>query len=360
MANKRERSLDYKCPTCNAVILYNAKNKKWNCEYCGNQYTIEDLKKYNKVKKIEENIEDINEETTPEYITYHCKDCGAEIIADAQTSATFCVYCGNTAILKSKLVGKFAPDMIIPFKKEKQIAINEFKNLSKGRPLVPKGFNNEKNIERIRGIYIPFWIYDICVDGEIVLDAKDVSTWSSGNYRYTKTDTYSLIRDGSMNFYKIPVDGSTRFDNNIMNTLEPFNYNELEEFNYAYLSGCYAEKYDQHSDELYNFVANRAVNSAKSIMSQSSKVFTTKVIVKDTLKPIPLNKKYVLLPVWMVNVKYKDKMYIFAMNGQTGEFIGDIPIDVKKTILFSILIFIGVFILIVLISIVIYMIGRTV
>lgn len=360
MADKRERSLDYKCPTCNAVILYSAKNKKWNCEYCGNQYTLEDLKKYNKIQNINDNTKENKEEANIEYVTYHCKDCGAEIIADAQTSATFCVYCGNTAILKSKLVGKFAPDMIIPFKKEKQIAINEFKRLSKGRPLVPRKFNNEQNIDKIRGIYIPFWIYDICVDGELVIDAKDITSWHSGNYRYTKTDTYSLIRDGNMKFNKIPVDGSTRFDNSIMNSLEPFNYDELEEFNYAYLSGFYAEKYDQNSDELYNLAANRAVNSAKDVMSRSTKIYTSKFIVKDNLKPVPLSKKYVLLPVWMVNVKYNDKMYIFAMNGQTGEFIGNIPIDTKRTIVFSILIFIGIFILIVLICFGIYMIGRAV
>lgn len=351
---KSERSLDYKCPTCNAAIIYDPKNKMWNCEYCGNKYTIEDLKKHNNAKKIEVSEEEAN----VEYVSYHCKDCGAEIIADAQTSATFCVYCGNTAILKNKLVGKFAPDLIIPFKMDKQVAIDEFKNLSKGRPLMPKFFNDEKNIEKIKGIYIPFWFYDICVDGDITLRAEDISTWHSGDYRYTKTDTYTLVRDGSMNFYKIPIDGSTRFDNDTMNSLEPFIYSQLEEFNYAYLSGFYAEKYDQTADELYNLAANRAIESAKETMSKSTKVYSTKVITKENLKPIPLDKKYALLPVWMVNVKYKDKLYLFAMNGQTGEFIGDIPIDKKKAVLYSILTFVISFIIITIISYVIYTLGR--
>lgn len=354
MAKKSERSVDYKCPTCNAVILYSAKNHKWNCEYCGNQYTKEDLKKYNNLKK----LESTEEESDVEYVSYHCKDCGAEIIADAETSATFCVYCGNTAILKNKLVGKFAPDMIIPFKKDKQIAIDAFKKLSKGRPLMPKDFNNEENIEKIRGIYIPFWIYDINVDGDIHMDATIVNTWKQGNYLHTKTSIYSLVRDGSMKFYKIPIDGSTRFDNDIMNTLEPFDFNELEEFNYAYLSGFYAEKYDQDSDELYSIVANRAVNSAKQIMYDTAKSYTTKKIVNENLKPIPLSKKYVLLPVWMVNVKYNGKLHIFAMNGQTGEFIGDIPISKKKIIVYSILIFVICLTIILLISYLGYAMGR--
>ena len=269
-----------------------------------------------------------------DYVSYKCDSCGAEIIADDQTAATFCVYCGNTAILQSKLSNEFSPDMVIPFKKTKEEAIEAFKNISKGRPLCPKDFNNEKNIEKIKGVYIPFWLYDINVSGDIVMDGKTVETWTRGDTHYTKTNTYLVTRGGTMDFNKVPVDASTRFDNDIMNTIEPFDYNEMIPYNHAYLSGFYAERYDEESTKVFEEASKRALNSARNLLRDDAKMYSSKMITSDQLVSNETDRKYALLPVWMVNVKYNNKMHIFAMNGQTGEFIGNIPLDKKKAFLY--------------------------
>ena len=109
-------------------------------------------------------------------------------------------------------------------------------------------------------------------------------------------------------------------------------------YNHAYLSGFYAEKYDVPSEETINIVNNRALNSTRSLMYNNSS-FANKVITEDTLAPTESKIEYALLPVWMVNVKYGDKTYIFAMNGESGKFIGDIPLDKKKRTLYAIAIF---------------------
>ncbi len=349
MTKKTERTGDNKCPSCAAPIMFNPTTGNWKCNYCGGEFSLKDLKNNNSDEKTNANTN---------YIKYHCQDCGAEIVADEQTSATFCVYCGNTAILKSKLSGDFRPTKIIPFKKEKALAISSFKGLSKGRPLMPKTFNDAKNIEKISGIYIPFWLYDIEVSGDLIADCKNISSWTSGNMNYTKTDIYKASRSGSMRYLKVPVDGSTRFDNDIMSTIEPFNYAELTDYNHAYLSGFLAEKYDVKSDEAFKDANARAVNSTTNVMLTDIGTYTSKVITKNTLSGVKNVAEYVLLPVWMVNVKYNDKYYIFAMNGQTGEFIGNIPIDKKKAILYSLLIFTLSFALVILISYIIYATGN--
>ena len=66
--------------------------------------------------------------------------------------------------------------------------------------------------------------------------------------------------------------------------------------------------------------------------------YTTVVSTKKDYNINTKTIKYVLLPVWMLNIKYHDKIYTFAMNGQTGKLIGDIPIDKKKAFLYWILI----------------------
>lgn len=353
------RALDNKCPACGAPILYKPNLKKWKCDYCKSEFTLEEMKKYNNASNEKNNIkEEVKTEKQKEkdntnYYEYNCKDCGAKIIADENTAATFCVYCGNTAILKEKLSGKFAPDMIIPFKNEKEKAIEAFKSLNKGRPLMPNFFNDEKNIEKIKGVYIPFWLYDVKVNGELDATSTTSTTWTVGDTVYTKTDTYRLEREGEMSFNKIPVDGSTRFDNDIMNTIEPFNYSELEEYNHAYLSGFLAEKYDVDEETSFKDAEERSLNSARDTIKDDMGM-GIKTIVNDTLASTKLLTKYVLLPVWMINVKYKDKFYTFAMNGQTGEFVGNIPVDKKKTFIYGILTFVITFILVVLISYIFY------
>lgn len=359
---KKEKALDNKCPSCKAPIFFNPSLGKWKCEYCDSEFTLEEIQAKTNAGKLENNeapekeVQPVEEDNT-NYVSYRCENCGAEIITDEETAATFCLYCGNTAILKNKLSGKFAPNYVIPFKVPKEKAIEAFKGLSKGRPFVPKDFNNENNIEKIKGLYVPFWLFDVNVAGSLNYDATHVTSWSSGDVVYTKKDFYKVFRTGSMNFINIPADGSTRFDDKIMNSIEPFNFNDLVPYNHAYLSGFFAEKYDTEADAVAGIACNRAKETAKDTMYNDSYGYSTKIITENSLTPQVTEHKYVLLPVWMVNVKYQNKYYIFAMNGQTGEFIGNIPLDMKKVILWTILIFLGVFALVIIISLIFYWMG---
>lgn len=222
---------------------------------------------------------------------------------------------------------------------------------------MPKDFNNEKNIEKIKGVYIPFWLYDINVTGDINMTGDIISSWTSGDTHYIKTDKYSIVRGGTMDYFNIPVDGSSRFDNSIMNSIEPFNYTELIPYNHAYLSGFYAEKYDEDGEKNFDEAKERTIKSTKDELKSTAKRYSNKIIVSDTLQATQTKRQYALLPVWMVNVKYKDKMHIFAMNGQTGEFIGNIPLDKRKTVLYTIGIFTITFIAVIIISYIMFVLG---
>ena len=155
--------VDHKCPACAAVLTFKPEVKGWQCEYCDNKYTEADLAKV-----------ELEDDNNDDYINYKCQNCGAEIITDTETSSTFCIYCGNTAIMKNKITGKFRPSRLIPFKKTKEDAVQAFVNLKKGRPLMPRSFISENNVKKISGVYIPFWLHTVAVDGNIVVNAKNV------------------------------------------------------------------------------------------------------------------------------------------------------------------------------------------
>ena len=345
MASKKTTVLDNRCPNCGAKAVFDPKTGKWSCKHCGSELTLEEMKKHKNASSEESNtsVSEENVDTYDEYISYNCPDCGAEIITDAQTSATFCVYCGNTAILKNKLSGKFAPSEIIPFKKTQDDAKEAFRMLTKGRPLVPKSFTDEKNIEKIRGIYIPFWFHDYDIDGRLVFKGNTYEHWSRGDTRYTKTNVYEITREGSLKFTKVPIDGSTRFDNALMNTIQPYDYSELVPYNHAYLSGFLAERYDVEEKDTEEEIEKNVMEVTKNTFLNSASMYSGKVIKENTLAPKEHTFEYALLPVYMVNVKYMGKMYTFAMNGQTGEFIGNIPVNKKKALIITIIMLIGLF-----------------
>ena len=355
----RSTSIDHKCPNCNAKLNYNIELQKWKCDYCDSEFTLEELqKRLNNASTAKKNDDsEVVEDDDTTYVQYNCPDCGAEIIADELTSATFCIYCGNTAILKNKLAGKFKPDYIIPFKKTEQDARNAFNNVTKGKPFVPKSFKSTANIEKIRGVYIPFWLYTILLSGDVKISGTKSTSWSSGNTHYTKTDYYDIYRKGTMKFNRIPVDGSSRFDDALMNTIEPFNYNDLKEYNHAYLSGFIAEKYDIDKTRSFKDASDRSKTTGDQEFLNTCVGYGSKMVVSRNYFPKTDLCEYVLLPVYMVNVKYNGKYYTFAMNGQTGEFVGNVPISPMKAIIKTVIAFAIAFVIALLISIIFFYIG---
>lgn len=336
--------LDNKCPACGAKIDFNPVNQKWDCNYCGSKFTLEEMQKHTNASSEKANTVDekATEAQMGEMDLYHCKNCGAEIIADETTTSTFCVYCGSTAILKNRIDSGRAPNYIIPFKNVKADAVTAFKNVVKHKPLTPKCFKDEKNIQKITGVYIPFWAYDLEANGEMDFEATDTQTWSDSRYRYTKTSRYAVKQSGHFDYDKVLADASSRFPNDLMDSIEPFNYGELAEYNHAYLSGFLAEKYDVPEEAGLERAKERTMLTCVDLLSENVR-HQSKRVVNNGMVIQQKRCHYIMLPVWMVNIQYKDKNYTFAMNGQTGKIVGDIPIGVKETIIWSIIVFIGFF-----------------
>lgn len=343
------KSVSEKCITCNAPLKFNSKTDLFECEYCGNKFTIEDLENYK--KKLESAIkkeQSKNKQQTNKTFSsdaYHCENCGANIILGKNTASTSCVYCKSSAIIKDRLDGVYAPSKIITFAFSKEDAINKFKNLCKGRRLMPNDFDNPKNISSMEGLYVPFWLYNCENKATLYATCKDITTWSDSRYINTKTDYYKVTVNGKLSFKNVPNDAASRFDDNIMHAIEPFDYNGFKEFNMSYLSGYLSEKYDVLHNDAYVIAKGRIDDDSKNYLLNKIGGFDSKSVDSYNSEVSMLNNDYVLLPVWVLNIKYKDKIYRFAMNGQSGKMVGEIPVDTKKLWLAIIINLIGIFLL---------------
>lgn len=314
--------LDKKCKNCGNKVIFNPKIQKMYCEYC---QTTRDI--------IEETETEI-EKQSKNLDLYICPNCGAQIVCDETTTSTFCVYCKNTAILKNRLKGIFKPQYIIPFHATKEEAIDAFIELRNGKKLIPDEFLKESNIKEIRGIYIPFWFFDYEVDGSMNAKTTKSKTNSGNNCTILTTCHYDVYRNGLISYDNIPIDASTHFHDNIMRSIEPYDYNNLKKYTSDYLSGFLSELYNVEENAADLIGRKRAKTTAYSLFYKSieHKNYDDIEVKYSNFNIKKTTAHYGLLPVYMLNIKYQDKFYTFAMNGQTKKMIGNIPLDKKKVV----------------------------
>lgn len=332
----------YKCPCCDGALEFSSDEQQLVCPYCENKYTIETIKElYGENDAEEEGMNwkeyteksgsgDWKTEEKNRLKTYVCPACAAEIVAEETTGATMCVYCGNPTILPKVFEGVYRPDLIIPFKVDKKTAMEALKKHWKGKLLLPRAFKTDNKIENITGVYVPFWLFDCDTHANMRFKATRTQAWSDANYNYTKTSHYMVTREGDVAYRRVPADGSSKMEDAYMEAIEPFNYKEAVDFDMAYLAGYVADKYDVDAKGNMERINNRIENSTTQLFTSTVTNYAT---VVPERKNITLNHgeiKYALFPVWMLNAKYKDKVYTFAMNGQTGKFIGELPISWVK------------------------------
>ncbi|TLG71224.1 hypothetical protein [Culicoidibacter larvae] len=329
----------YNCPNCGAAVVFNAETQLFGCDYCGGSFTEPEIKqltdalagKNQERAKVEQESEAIGGQ-----INYHCSQCGAEIIGDENTSATFCLYCQSPTIIPSRLTDKFAPNMLIPFKISKEQAVQTFMNWSASAWFVPNDFRSKSQQEKMSGLYVPFWLFDFKAEFAFNGTGTKVKTWRAGNYRYTQTDTYQIQRQGNMGFAHMPADGSKKMSNEIMDLLEPYNFTDLQKFEPAYLSGFFAEKYDEDQTVVFPRISERGKKYCNENVSRTISGYTTMAIERQINIP-KATHNYALLPVWILGYKYNDRIYYFTMNGQTGKVIGKLPVSRGKVVRFAIL-----------------------
>lgn len=350
-------TVNYQCPSCNGPLRFSSETDTLVCDYCGSSFNPEEIeaKYHDKQAKYDAKAEETNkerklfkhtstgdpiqdylnrapwsEQETEHLVSYLCSSCGAELLCEQETAVTGCPYCGNPTVIPGTLSGAVRPDFVIPFKVSKDQAISALSNYYRGKRLLPRSFKKRNHIEHIQGVYVPFWLYSGQTVGSGAYECRNIRTFRQGDYQVTEIDHYEATRDGKVEFFRVPVDGSSKMPDAHMDAIEPFDYNEMVPFSMGYLPGFLTDRYDEDVQDCGNRATLRMKNSFESLLRQSvngyMEVSTLSTSVKDEFSEV----NYALLPVWMLHTKWNGKDFLFAMNGQTGKLIGDLPISKGK------------------------------
>lgn len=374
----------YQCPNCNGRLVFSGDVGKLKCESCDSEFTPEEVERIwaerqaqadaavekQRAREAEAAVaagegESGSAAASPKlkvaqgadpidtYLknahwegldqedlrSFNCSSCGAQLLVDGVTAVTSCPYCGNNAVVPGQLADMLKPDYVIPFKLGRDEAIAALKGYYEGKRLLPDDFTAGNHIEEMQGVYVPFWLYSGSGTADVTFNARNIRTWSDSKNIYTETDHFLLEREGTMNFERVPVDGSTKMPDAHMDAIEPFDYNEMVPFSVGYLPGFLTDRYDQGVKSCEER-ANRRVEATCIATMQETVTGYMEVDVAGSSAQLNLNDvAYALFPVWMLHTKYNGEDYLFAMNGQTGRLVGDLPVDGGKVARWSATIF---------------------
>jgi len=352
---------NYQCPACTGPLHYSAKSGKLACDYCDSSFDVAEIEALYARKEAEAaaakqaadakaeaaqaakaeaaeaaaasggwDTSDLSRDWGAEadgLRVYSCPSCGAELICDQSTAATACPYCGNPAIVPGQFSGALRPDSILPFRLSKDDAVQALRAHYKGKPFLPRSFTSANHIEQIQGVYVPFWLFDGGAEGAASYRASNTNVYETGDYEITETRHYHVVRAGALAFEKIPVDASSKMPDDHMDSIEPFDYAQLRPFSTAYLPGYLADKYDVTIDDSRDRADTRCRETLAQALRDTVTGYGACVTEREDIALRRGKVHYALLPVWMLSTKWRGQDFLFAMNGQTGKLVGDLPTD---------------------------------
>lgn len=354
---------NYQCPACTGPLHYSAKSGKLECDYCGSSFDVAEIEALYARKEAEAaaakqaadakaaaeqaaraaaaeasaasgdsgwDTSGLSRDWGAEADSlrvYSCPSCGAELICDQSTAATACPYCGNPAVVPGQFSGALRPDYILPFRLTKDDAVQALRAHYKGKPFLPRSFTSANHIEQIQGVYVPFWLFDGGAEGAASYRASNTNVFVAGDYEITETRHYHVVRAGSLAFEKIPVDASSKMPDDHMDSIEPFDYTQLRPFSTAYLPGYLADKYDVTIDDSRSRAEERCRETLAQALRDTVTGYGTCLTEHEDIALRRGKVHYALLPVWMLSTKWRGQDFLFAMNGQTGRLVGDLPTD---------------------------------
>lgn len=349
----------YSCKNCGAELYFDPKSGKLHCDYCGSDYDPSEYDWKPDEGATDQTIPQAGAEgaagaadagdakatddsvSTDDLVVYKCPNCGAEVITSKKTVATTCVYCNRAITLEGNVQGDFRPDYVLPFERERSEVVAAYQKLCKKSILTPRLFTRESQTAKIKGMYVPYWLFSF--EGRAMLNvrAENIRTFVRGDEEITEVSRYMIDEEGKASFERVPTDAMKEMDNAMMDSIEPFDFSKLKPFNPAYLAGFYTQRWDDDQSANEPRAKARAKEQLSAEVMSHVGPYGTKVIQSEQYQWSDQKVEQVMIPVWMMYTEYKGKKYVFGMNGQTGKMMGEIPKDPMRILKIALGTFLG-------------------
>lgn len=328
----------YACPNCGGGLRFDIASQQLKCDYCSTFTDPYEIKR--------DKDADVN---TDEYgvCLFTCPQCGGEIMTTDESITGFYTFCGASTMLDMRMKNEKRPAKIITFKKTKEDCKQIYKQKAGKAFFAPKELKNPEYLEKFRGIYIPYWVYDIEYNSDLDLTgSKQYATMT-----HYVTDYYRLSTNLDAEYTGISYDASASFDDHISEEISPFNTANMQNFTPSFLCGFYADTADTDKN-LYTEDALSAARADVEKLMLASNRFTSYRVSdlsgalknKETINKSAGEPQLGLFPVWFLSYRTPgDRIAYAVVNAESGEISADLPVSIGKYTLFSLLLAIPIF-----------------
>lgn len=323
------------CPGCGASLRYDISAGQLVCDHCSSQY---DPYEYD----AGHNQETGDGAFKAELLT--CPNCGAQIMAADHSAAEYCSYCGSFVMLSASETSGVRPDLIVPFQKTKEDCKKIYRQKLAKHIFAPGELKDPDYLNRFSGFYIPYWVYDV----GFARNPRITGTTSKQEGDYLVTSVFDITGDLDAEFNGITYDASSAFDDNISESIAPYRMEEMKEFTPSYLFGFYANTEDVEEKAYEKSAKELATEAVYERILEENDLKDYKVENKRGTTAVGARIKKAqraMLPVWFLTWRKKDRVAYSVVNGETGKIYAEIPIDIRKYLLLSLILTIPLYFL---------------
>ena len=339
-----------KCLGCGSSLQFDPATQLLKCPHCGRTEDVanftDSYPHYVEAEQDPYNPNLTHQVKTYDALLYSCPNCGAEIVATDETASTFCSFCGDSVVLRPRLMRQKYPAYIIPFSKTKEDCAEAYRKKLRGAIFAPSRMKQESEIDKFRGIYMPYWTYEFAKDRNISLEGT--KSHRRGDYVYT--DHYNLSKMVHAGYEGASYDAASTFNDTLSEAISPFDVTGAKEFTPAYLSGFYADVGDVDQN-IYEADAKGSAEYYYSSNLFQDPVFNNYTINENTLKnqldPEPRPEKMGYFPVWFLAIRSRNNKRVSyaVVNEQTGKVAADLPVSFLKYLIGSLIVAVPLFLI---------------
>jgi len=310
--------LTYKCPACGSALSFDPQSGQYVCTHCESLYDEAQL----------QSVQEAPEEMGGA-VVYACPNCGGEVVTEETTAASFCYYCHSPVVLKGRLSGDWKPDGVLPFTVTKEQAQQAFLTWAGKKRFTPTGFSAQKYIDKITGVYYPYWVTDVAFEALFEGRGQNSTTVTTSERIITTTKHYHVLRRARMAFKNLVRPALQKQDRLLADGVHPYRLKDVEAFKESYLAGFQAERRDVDSQSVQESVAREAADYGKNMIRPKGQY---QALSGDTqVSDLQMTHRYVLLPAWVVTYKAPGgKIHSYIVNGQTEKTCGVLPVSKGK------------------------------
>lgn len=341
--SEEPKSERFPCKQCGAILKYAPGTQHQICEYCSFENHIELRAGIIKEYPLQEALQQLSKPlNTSVKAQIHCDECGATFKFESSIHAGECPFCGTPIVTTTAQIKSIQPKSLLPFSIDQESARELFHSWLKGLWFAPNAVKKyARSDTKLNGIYLPFWTFDSDTTTRYHGERGDVyyvrqSVQVMQNKRLvTKTRRVAKIRWRSVSgqvgrfFDDVLIGASRSLPRKIVDSLQPWDIEQLTPYNENYLSGFRSEFYQVELDEGFDYAKQVMDNQiykdiAYDIGGDHQRIHSTKTQHNNN------TYKHCLLPVWSAAFRYRDKSYRFVINGRTGTVQGERPYSVWK------------------------------